>query len=64
MTNTRLGLVLCLWAAAMARVPQPGKALRLVEEEARVAQRIYEMYTAEGISIGGITRRIKRRWHS
>lgn len=48
----------------MGRVPQPGEALRLVEEEARVAQRIYEMYTAEGISIGGITRRIKRRWHS
>src|SRR3954453_22130956 len=33
-------------------------AYTVVEAEARVVQRIYEMYTVEGISIGEITRRI------
>jgi len=33
-------------------------AYAVVEAEARVVQRIYEMYTVEGISIGEITRRI------
>jgi site-specific DNA recombinase len=33
-------------------------AYAVLEDEARVVQRIYEMYTAEGLSIGKITRRI------
>jgi len=33
-------------------------AYAVVEAEARVVQRIYEMYTVEGISLGEITRRI------
>ena len=33
-------------------------AYALLEAEARVVQRIYEMYTVEGLSIGEITRRI------
>jgi site-specific DNA recombinase len=33
-------------------------AYAVLEDEARVVQRIYEMYTAEGLSIGEITRRI------
>ena len=33
-------------------------AYAVLEAEARVVQRIYEMYTAEGLSIGEITRRI------
>jgi site-specific DNA recombinase len=33
-------------------------AYAVIEAEARVVQRIYEMYTVEGISIGEITRRI------
>src|ERR1039458_7646502 len=30
----------------------------ILEAEARVVQRIYEMYTVEGLSIGEITRRL------
>jgi site-specific DNA recombinase len=33
-------------------------AYAVLEDEARVVQRIYEMYTVEGLSIGEITRRI------
>jgi site-specific DNA recombinase len=33
-------------------------AYAVLEDEARVVQRIYEMYTAEGLSIGEITRRL------
>ena len=33
-------------------------AYAVIEAEARVVQRVYEMYTVEGLSIGEITRRI------
>jgi site-specific DNA recombinase len=33
-------------------------AYAVLEDEARVVQRIYEMYTVDGLSIGEITRRI------
>ena len=36
-------------------------AYTVLEAEARVVQRIYEMYTVEGLSIGEITRRTQRR---
>ena len=34
---------------------------RVIEAEARVVQRIYKMYTAEGLSIGAITRRLNEQ---
>src|SRR2546428_8901516 len=36
----------------------PPDAYTVLEAEARVVQRIYEMYTVEGLSIGEMTRRI------
>src|SRR5580692_6053512 len=36
---------------------------RVIEAEARVVQRIYKMYTVEGLSIGAITRRLKTSAH-
>ena len=35
----------------------------VIEAEARVVQRVYEMYTVEGLSIGAITRRLNERRH-
>src|ERR1700733_13020706 len=34
---------------------------RVIEAEARVVQRIYKMYTVEGLSIGAITRRLNEQ---
>jgi len=46
-----------------ARPDESPAAYAVLEAEARVVERIYEMYTVEGLSIGEITRRIKRRKH-
>src|ERR1700722_11544871 len=40
------------------RTDEAPAAYAVLEEEARVVQRTYEMYTVEGLSIGEITRRI------
>jgi site-specific DNA recombinase len=42
----------------MRKTEEPPAAYAVLEVEARVVQRIYEMYTVEGLSIGEITRRI------
>src|SRR5258708_6005726 len=40
------------------KTDEPPAAYAVLEAEARVVERIYEMYTVEGLSIGEITRRI------
>jgi site-specific DNA recombinase len=42
----------------MRKTEEAPAAYAVLEAEARVVQRIYEMYTVEGLSIGEITRRI------
>ncbi len=42
----------------MRKTDEAPAAYAVLEAEARVVQRIYEMYTVEGLSIGEITRRI------
>jgi site-specific DNA recombinase len=42
----------------MRKTEESPAAYAVLEAEARVVQRIYEMYTVEGLSIGEITRRI------
>jgi site-specific DNA recombinase len=47
----------------MRQTEEAPAAYAVLEAEARVVQRIYEMYTVEGLSIGEITRRINARRH-
>src|SRR2546427_8978076 len=44
--------------ANVRKTDEAPAAYTVLEAEARVVQRIYEMYTVEGLSIGEMTRRI------